>query len=112
MTCTSKRVLLRSNPTCNMRTGPPSVTLAGSHRKSDPGGGPRLHGIHWRAGCPEIGHVRFGKGPSEKGQATGTSSAAYFTSRRDLWEPGAEMPPATPPWASEVSVGTSSEPGR
>src|SRR4051794_9790250 len=29
MTCTSRRVLLRSNPTCNMRTGPPSVTLAG-----------------------------------------------------------------------------------
>src|SRR3954454_8932119 len=46
MTCTSKRVLLRSNPTCNMRTGPPSITHAGSHRKRDPGGGPRLHGIH------------------------------------------------------------------
>src|SRR3954465_7905310 len=45
MTCTSRRVLLRSNPTCNMRTGPPSVTRSGSHRKRDPGGGPRLHGI-------------------------------------------------------------------
>src|SRR4051812_14347358 len=45
MACTSTRVLLRSNPTCNMRTGPPSVTLAGSHRKRDPGGGPRLHAI-------------------------------------------------------------------
>src|SRR3712207_7912565 len=45
MTCTSRRVLLRSNPTCNMRTGPPSVPPAGSHRKRDPGGGPRLHGI-------------------------------------------------------------------
>src|SRR3954467_1296741 len=50
MTCTSRRVLLRSNPTCNMRTGPPSVTLAGSHRKRDPGGGPRLHGIQWYGG--------------------------------------------------------------
>src|SRR4051794_614037 len=29
MTCTSTRVLLRSNPTCNMRTGPPLVTTAG-----------------------------------------------------------------------------------
>src|SRR3954453_1170134 len=48
MTCTSRRVLLRSNPTCNMRTGPPSITHAGSHRKRDPGGGPRLHGIHTR----------------------------------------------------------------
>src|SRR4051812_8491783 len=28
-----------------MRTGPLSVTLAGSHRKRDPGGGLRLHGI-------------------------------------------------------------------
>jgi hypothetical protein len=29
----------------------------------------------------EIGHVRFGGGPSEKGLATGTSLAAYPTSR-------------------------------
>ena len=45
----------------------------------------------------EIGHVRFGKGPSEKVLATGTSLAAYFTSRRDLWEPGGEIPRATRP---------------
>src|SRR3954470_20746224 len=40
MACTSRRVLLRSNPTCNMRTGPPSVAPAGSHRKRDPGEAP------------------------------------------------------------------------
>jgi hypothetical protein len=34
MTCTSRRVLLRSNPTCNMRTGPHSATPAGSHTAS------------------------------------------------------------------------------
>src|SRR3982751_1446395 len=34
MACTSTRVLLRSNPTCNMRTGPPSIALAGSHTAS------------------------------------------------------------------------------
>jgi hypothetical protein len=63
-----------------------------------------IHYEHWRAGCPEIGHVRFGGGPSEKDQhnwhlvgglpyrlsglgkgrrkrtrAAGTSPAAYFT---------------------------------
>jgi hypothetical protein len=27
-----------------------------------------IHYEHWRAGCPEIGHVRFGGGPSEKDQ--------------------------------------------
>jgi hypothetical protein len=27
----------------------------------------------------EIGHVRFGKGPSEKDPPAGTSSTAYFT---------------------------------
>ena len=27
-----------------------------------------IHHEHWRAGCPEIGHVRFGGGPSEKDQ--------------------------------------------
>ena len=26
------------------------------------------HYEHWRAGCPESGHVRFGGGPSEKDQ--------------------------------------------
>src|SRR3954471_13363151 len=52
MACTSRRVLLRSNPTCNMRTGPPSVTPAGSHRKRDPGGGPRLHGIQGQEAAP------------------------------------------------------------
>jgi hypothetical protein len=36
----------------------------------------------------KAGHVRFGKGPSEKDQVNCTSPAAYFTSRRDLWEPG------------------------
>jgi 2-polyprenyl-6-methoxyphenol hydroxylase-like FAD-dependent oxidoreductase len=32
--------LVRSNPTCNMRTGPPSATRSGSHRKRDPGEAP------------------------------------------------------------------------
>jgi hypothetical protein len=32
----------------------------------------------------EIGHVRFGGGPSEKGLITGTSLAAYPTSRSVL----------------------------
>ena len=27
-----------------------------------------IHYEHWRAGCPEIGHVRFGGGPLEKDQ--------------------------------------------
>jgi len=27
-----------------------------------------IHYEHWRAGCPESGHVRFGGGPSEKDQ--------------------------------------------
>jgi hypothetical protein len=36
----------------------------------------------------EIGHVRFGKGPSEKVLATGTSLAAYFTSRTVLNKSG------------------------
>jgi hypothetical protein len=27
-----------------------------------------IHYEHWRAGCSEIGHVRFGGGPSEKDQ--------------------------------------------
>jgi len=40
------------------------------------------------------------EGPSERGQATGTSSAAYFKPRWILWEPGAVMPPATRPWGS------------
>jgi hypothetical protein len=44
----------------------------------------------------ESGHVRFGKGPSEKDLTTGTSLAAYFTSRRDLWEPGGATPPGHP----------------
>src|SRR3954467_6271569 len=39
-----------------------------------------------------------GRGRRKRARQTGTSSAAYFTSRRDLWEPGAEMPPATRPW--------------
>ena len=40
----------------------------------------------------ESGYVRFGGGPSEKGLVTGTSSAAYSTSRRDLREPEGETP--------------------
>jgi hypothetical protein len=65
-----------------------------------------IHYEHWRAGCPESGHVRFGGGPSEKDQyywhlvgglpyraagsgrgrrkrtrIAGTSPAAYFTLR-------------------------------
>jgi hypothetical protein len=44
----------------------------------------------------EIGHVRFGGGPSEKGLITGTSLAAYPTSRPDLREPGGETPPGHP----------------
>src|SRR5918997_886577 len=44
----------------------------------------------------ETGHVRFGKGPSEKDPTTGTSSAAYFTSRTDLWDPGGASPPGYP----------------
>ena len=65
-----------------------------------------IHYEHWRAGCPESGHVRFGGGPSEKDQhrwylagglpyrsagsgrgrrkrtrTAGTSPAAYFTRR-------------------------------
>jgi hypothetical protein len=65
-----------------------------------------IHYEHWRAGCPESGHVRFGGGPSEKDQhhwhlvgglpyrsagsgrgrrkrtrIAGTSPAAYFTRR-------------------------------
>ena len=35
----------------------------------------------------EIGHVRFGGGPSEKGLVTGTSLAAYPTLRTDPREP-------------------------
>jgi len=35
--------------------------------RSTPGASPRLYGSdHWRAGCQEIWHVPFGKGPSEK----------------------------------------------
>src|SRR3954465_1162286 len=45
----------------------------------------------------EIGHVRFGGGPSEKGLVTGTSLAAYPTARRDLREPEGEILPATQP---------------
>ena len=41
-------------------------------------------------------HVRFGGGPSEKDPDTGTSPAAYPTSRSDLWEPGGEIPPGDP----------------
>jgi hypothetical protein len=37
------------------------------------------HYEHWRAGCPESGHVRFGGGPSEKDPISGTSPAAYPT---------------------------------
>ena len=44
----------------------------------------------------EIGHVRFGKGPSEKDPPTGTSPAAYFTSRTVPWEPGGAIPPGHP----------------
>jgi hypothetical protein len=40
------------------------------------------HYEHWRAGCPESGHVRFGGGPSEKDPISGTSPAAYPTVRR------------------------------
>lgn len=41
-------------------------------------------------------HVRFGGGPSEKGLVTGTSLAAYPTSRTDLWEPEGENPSGYP----------------
>jgi hypothetical protein len=45
----------------------------------------------------EIGHVRFGKGSSEKELQPGaTSPATYFTSRRDLWEPEGETPSGHP----------------
>jgi hypothetical protein len=44
----------------------------------------------------EIGHVRFGKGSSEKEPNTATSPATYFTSRRDLWEPEGETPSGHP----------------
>jgi hypothetical protein len=44
----------------------------------------------------EIGHVRFGGGPSEKGLATSTSLAAYPTARPVRREQGGETPPGHP----------------
>jgi hypothetical protein len=45
----------------------------------------------------ENGHVRFGKGSSEKELHPGaTSPATYFTSRPDLWGPGGAIPPGYP----------------
>ncbi len=35
-------------------------------------------------------------GRRKRTSSTGTSSAAYPTSRRDLWEPGGEVPPGDP----------------
>src|SRR4051812_20870594 len=78
MACTSRRDLLRSNPTCNMRTGPPSVTPAGSHRKRDPGGGPRLHAIQSR--MPLRGTSKDenrGRPPVEPGNVTGAVSPSF-----------------------------------
>jgi hypothetical protein len=40
----------------------------------------------------EIGYVRFGGGPSEKGLVTGASLATYPTSRRDPREPRGAIP--------------------
>jgi hypothetical protein len=44
----------------------------------------------------EIGHVRFGGGPSEKGLVTGTSLAAYPTARRVRRAAWGNGPGATP----------------
>ena len=48
---------------------------------------------HWRAGCGESSHAPFGKRPTEKDPATGTSPAVDFTLR----EPGGEIPPGYSP---------------
>src|SRR5215469_6049923 len=48
----------------------------------------------------ESGHGWFGGGPSERTRSTGTSSAAYATSRRDLRKPWGAIPgpPDCRPW--------------
>ncbi|MGW3634343.1 transposase family protein [Streptomyces sp. NPDC005122] len=50
---------------------------------STSGAAPRNHAEdHWRAGCLESGHARFGRGPQEKDQLTSWHLASRPTSRR------------------------------
>src|SRR3712207_5734761 len=95
MTCTSSRVLLRSNPTCNMRTGPPSATPAGSHRKRDPGGGPRLHGIQFiKPHCP------WQNGKVERLNRTLVTEWAY----RQVFTSNDERAAALAPWIEHYNT--------
>jgi hypothetical protein len=49
-------------------TARPSSSAAPATKTSTPDVHNGNHYEHWRAGCPETGHVRFGGGPSEKDQ--------------------------------------------
>src|SRR3954469_2853917 len=82
MTCTSRRVLLRSDRTCNTRTKLPSVTLAGSHRVV-----PRRAWVvpqppRWRGFAPLYGALWVS--PWESAQNLGASS-----------QPGPSPPPVS-----------------
>jgi len=75
-----------------MRTGPPSVTPAGSHRKRGPGGGPRLHAIQGHLGTLLAGPAL----PRDRSHPCGYPAATYEIGR----SPGAHVP------------GVAREPGR
>ena len=63
------------------------------------------HDEHWRAGCHGNGHVRFGKGSSEKELQPGaTSPATYFTSRTVLRGREGEAPSRYSPGWRETFV--------